>query len=69
MLEAIAEFFAEIFFTILIWLILWPILMIVCSPFVLISAAVTALRTERTFLRALGDGYVNVSNFWKDFPS
>jgi len=52
------EFLGRILFT----LLLLPITWIVVSPYILIAA----FFTERPYWEAVGDGYSNATDFWRD---
>jgi hypothetical protein len=70
MLEAVFEFIGgflweQILFPFLMWLVLWPVALLVCTPFLLLRALVSALFTRIRFLESLAGGYRSITRFWK----
>ena len=45
-------------------LILFPIALLVCTPFILIRAAILASRDQMKFTHAIADGYETVDVYW-----
>ena len=45
-------------------IVLFPVALVLCTPFILIRAAVLALRRRETFTHAVADGYYAVDVVW-----
>ena len=55
---------ARVVFRFILRLILFPIALLVCTPFILIRAAVLASRDQMKFTHAIADGYETVDVYW-----
>jgi hypothetical protein len=45
-------------------IILFPVALLICTPFVLIRAAILASRDQVKFIHAIADGYQTVDVYW-----
>ncbi len=45
-------------------IILFPVALVLCTPFILVRAAILALRERQRFTHAVSDGYSSVDVFW-----
>jgi hypothetical protein len=54
------EALAEILLKVILWVVLWPVVMLLCTPFLILRA----LFSKGPFLDNLSDGYDCVHRFW-----
>jgi hypothetical protein len=45
-------------------IVLFPVALLICTPFILIRAAILAARHRAKFTHAVADGYSSVDVFW-----
>jgi hypothetical protein len=60
-IQMILEFLLEGCWT----FILWPVVLIVCTPFILVRAVVVMAMDKARFFPSIADGYTSVSDYWK----
>ena len=44
--------------------LLFPVALLICTPFIVIRAAILAARQQTTFVHAVADGYSSVDVYW-----
>jgi hypothetical protein len=61
--ELLGTVFVEVVVRVLRF-IFFPVALLLCTPFILIRAAVLAMRHRAKFIHAVADGYSSVDVYW-----
>jgi hypothetical protein len=64
MLDELLGFLVRDVLRFVLRLILFPVLLLVCTPFIVIRAAILAWRKQMKFVHGIMDGYEAVDVYW-----